>query len=110
MNWLSDANHIPTNDHAAFNPTIDPSAAFLQTTSSTIDPSQFQNPQLFNGTTRNASPAFQTPVYQVNSVVPSKRPRPREDSLGASPRQAPGSLPGQRSQTPLQSHYANYNG
>jgi SWI/SNF chromatin-remodeling complex subunit SWI1 len=57
---------------------------------------------------RNSSPAFNNPVYQTSSVVPSKRPRPREDSLGTSPRQAPGMLPNSRSQTPQQGPYPGF--
>ncbi|KFY04756.1 hypothetical protein O988_00549 [Pseudogymnoascus sp. VKM F-3808] len=78
-----------------------------------VDPSQFQNQQIQrmqNGGMRNASPSFNSPVYQTNPVVPSKRPRPREDSLGTSPRQAPGMLPASRSQTPQQQAYPGFNG
>ncbi|PBP23063.1 arid/bright DNA binding domain-containing protein [Diplocarpon rosae] len=41
----------------------------------------------------------------TSSVIPSKRPRPREESLGTSPRQASGMLPNSRSQTPSQPQY-----
>src|SRR6202011_5960795 len=61
-----------------------------------------------NGGMRNSSPAFNNSVYQTNPVVPSKRPRPREDSLGTSPRQAPGMLPNSRSQTPQQGQYTGF--
>ncbi|KAI1851439.1 hypothetical protein JX266_003514 [Neoarthrinium moseri] len=74
---------------------------------------QFANPQqmaaaMQNGQMRNASPSFQNPVYQTNSVVPSKRPRPREDSIGASPRQNPGMLPTSRADTPQQSQFPGF--
>lgn len=74
---------------------------------------QFANPQqmpsaMQNGPMRNVSPSFQNPVYQTNSVVPSKRPRPREDSMGASPRQNPGMLPTSRADTPQQSPYPGF--
>ena len=89
---------------------LDPSAFMNNPT--TFDPSQFQNQplqqRLQNGGMRNASPAFSGPVYQTNSLVPSKRPRPREDSLGTSPRQAPGMLPNSRSLTPQQSPYPGF--
>lgn len=89
---------------------LDPSA-FMSNPAS-FDPSQFQNQQLQqrmqNGGMRNGSPAFNAPVYQTNSVIPSKRPRPREDSLGTSPRQAPGMLPNSRSQTPQQGPYPGF--
>ncbi|KAK3385976.1 hypothetical protein B0H63DRAFT_190033 [Podospora didyma] len=64
---------------------------------------QFANPQQMvmpNGPMRNASPSFPNPMYQTNQVIPSKRPRAREDSLGQSPRQAPGHLPTSRAETP----------
>ncbi len=71
---------------------------------------QFANPQqmaaaMQNGPMRNASPSFSNPVYQTNPVIPSKRPRPREDSIGASPRQNPGMIPTSRADTPQQSHF-----
>ncbi|KAK1579997.1 uncharacterized protein LY79DRAFT_521674 [Colletotrichum navitas] len=62
---------------------------------------QQQMAAMQNGQMRNASPSsFQNPAYQTNSVIPSKRPRPREDSLAGSPRQNPGMLPTSRSETP----------
>lgn len=108
-NWLTDNSNHPNNYNAGFNPTTDPSMAYLPQ-SATIDPSQFQNPRFLNGVPRNASPGFPNPMYQVGPVVPAKRPREREDSHGASPRQAPGGLPGSRSQTPSQNPYANFPG
>jgi SWI/SNF chromatin-remodeling complex subunit SWI1 len=100
-------NHLDPNVGANM---LDPSAFMNNPT--TFDPSQFQNQQLQqrmqNGGMRNGSPAFNNPVYQTNSVIPSKRPRPREDSLGTSPRQAPGMLPNSRSQTPQQPPYPGY--
>ncbi|KAL2072408.1 hypothetical protein VTL71DRAFT_11751 [Oculimacula yallundae] len=102
-------NHLDPNANGAM---LDPST--LMNNPSSFDPSQFQNQQLQqrmqNGTMRNGSgsPAFNNPVYQTNSVVPSKRPRPREDSLGTSPRQTPGMLPGSRSQTPQQAPYPGF--
>ncbi|KAG4427545.1 hypothetical protein IFR05_016973 [Cadophora sp. M221] len=102
-------NHLDPNANGAM---LDPST--LMNNPSSFDPSQFQNQQLQqrmqNGAMRNGSgsPAFNNPVYQTNSVVPSKRPRPREDSLGTSPRQAPGMLPNSRSQTPQQAPYPGF--
>ncbi|KAI1131457.1 hypothetical protein F5Y10DRAFT_66870 [Nemania abortiva] len=74
---------------------------------------QYPNPQqmavaMQNGQMRNASPSFANPVYQTNSVIPSKRPRPREDSIGASPRQNPGMLPTSRADTPQQSQFPGF--
>ncbi|KAF2758132.1 hypothetical protein EJ05DRAFT_476392 [Pseudovirgaria hyperparasitica] len=71
-----------------------------------FDPSMFgqgmQNNQMQNGGTM--SPGFPNqPSYQVNQVIPSKRPRPNEENPGASPR------PGSRSQTP-QMPFPGYQG
>lgn len=100
-------NHLDPN---AGGNMLDPSA-FIGNNAS-FDPSQFQNQQLQqrmqNGGMRNGSPAFNSPVYQTNPVIPSKRPRPREDSLGTSPHQAPGMLPNSRSQTPQQPPYPGF--
>lgn len=100
-------NHLDPNAGGAL---LDPST-FMNNPSS-FDPSQFQNQQLQqrmqNGGMRNGSPAFNSPAYQTNSVIPSKRPRPREDSMGTSPRQAPGMLPNSRSQTPQQNSYPGF--
>ncbi|KAL1892396.1 component of SWI/SNF global activator complex [Sporothrix stenoceras] len=64
---------------------------------------QVQQQAQQQGGARNASPsAFQNPMYQTNSVIPSKRPRPREDSMAASPRQNSGMLPTTRAETPGQ--------
>ncbi|KAE9369581.1 hypothetical protein N431DRAFT_345391 [Stipitochalara longipes BDJ] len=114
--WMNDAsvhpngagfNHLDPNASGAM---LDPSA-FMNNPPS-FDPAQFQNAQLQqrmqNGGLRNGSPAFNNPVYQTNQVIPSKRPRPREDSLGTSPRQAPGMLPNSRSQTPQQGAYPGF--
>ncbi|KAM3484877.1 hypothetical protein MY8738_001779 [Beauveria namnaoensis] len=61
-----------------------------------------------NGPMRHASPsAFQqNPAYQTNSVIPSKRPRPREDSVTGSPGQMQGMLPPSRSETPQQQNFS----
>lgn len=91
---------------------LDPSAFMGTPTNTFVDPSQFQNQQIQrmqNGGMRNPSPSFNSPIYQTNPVVPSKRPRPREDSLGTSPRQATAMLPTSRSQTPQQ-NYPSFNG
>lgn len=85
---------------------MDGSMAFLQPPQ-TINPAQFQNPAFLNGAARTASPAFHNPVYQTNPVIPSKRAR--DDSVGESPRQVTGGLPGSRSQTPGQGPYPGYN-
>ena len=106
QNWLHDAQPFPSSDNGSFNANGDPSMAFMQTpTTSAFDFNQIPNPQLQqqrvqNGGVRNGSPAYNNPVYQTQPMIPSKRPRPREDSVGASPQQHPGTLPTSRSQTP----------
>ncbi|KAJ5950801.1 uncharacterized protein N7479_009214 [Penicillium vulpinum] len=95
--WLADASNIPGQDNGAFHPsTIDPSTAFLHSSPTPQDPSQFQR-MFNNGVPRNASPGFHNP----NQVIPSKRARP-EDGMPMSPRPAPGGVTGSRSQTPHQ--------
>ncbi|EXJ73765.1 uncharacterized protein A1O5_03527 [Cladophialophora psammophila CBS 110553] len=103
--WLTDASSNP-NNHVGFGGPMDAGMSFLQPPQ-TINPAQFQNPAFLNGAARTTSPAFHNPVYQTNPVIPSKRAR--EDSLVTSPRQAPGGLPGSRSQTPGQGPFPGYN-
>ncbi|KIV82942.1 hypothetical protein, variant 2 [Exophiala sideris] len=103
--WLPDHSSNP-NNNVGFGATMDAGMSFLQPPQ-TINPAQFQNPAFLNGPGRTASPAFPNPVYQTNSVIPSKRAR--NDSLGTSPRQGPGGLPASRSQTPGQGPFPGYN-
>ncbi|KAL9122840.1 MAG: hypothetical protein Q9187_000614, partial [Circinaria calcarea] len=108
--WLNDVPAVSNNDHGTFNPSVDPTMSFMHTpTSATFDYNQMQNAQLQqrmqNGNVRNGSPAYLNPSYQTQPIVPSKRPRPRDDMFSASPRQAPGALPSSRSQTPQQGPY-----
>lgn len=103
--WLNDVQPFPNNENGVFNATGDPSMGFMHTpTTSSFDFNQMQNQQLQqriqNGNTRNGSPAYHNPMYPTQPLIPSKRPRPREDSVGASPQHHPGVLPGSRSQTP----------
>ena len=112
-NWLNDVQPFPNNENGAFNPAGDPSLAFMPTpTSSSFEFNHLQNQQLQqrmqNGNARNGSPAYSS-MYPTQPLVPSKRPRPREDSIGESPRQVPGTLPASRSQTP-QGVYPGYQG
>jgi SWI/SNF chromatin-remodeling complex subunit SWI1 len=115
--WMNEAG-VPTHNGNGFPHMNDPSAAGAM-----MDPSafmanpghfnagQFPNPNqqqqqqmaaaMQNGPMRMASPPYQN-QYPTNSVIPSKRPRPREDSLAGSPRQNPGMLPTSRSETPQQ--------
>ena len=104
--WLSNTHPFQSNENGAFNPgSGDPSMGFMPTpTTSSFDFSQMQNQQLQqrmqDGIARNGSPGYHNPMYQTQPLVPSKRPRPREDSIGASPQPNPGPLPVSRSQTP----------
>ncbi|PBP19710.1 hypothetical protein BUE80_DR009432 [Diplocarpon rosae] len=110
--WMNDQNHHGAGfnhlDPNASSTMLDPSA-FVNNSPSAGDAAQFQQHQqlhqrMQNGGMRNGSgsPALNNAPYQTSSVIPSKRPRPREESLGTSPRPAPGMLPNSRSQTPSQ--------
>ncbi|KAI0486970.1 hypothetical protein F4859DRAFT_322651 [Xylaria cf. heliscus] len=124
--WMNEAAAIPNHAGNGFHHMGDPNSmagtgmmdpsAFMANAGQ-FNPSaagqQFPNPQqmavaMQNGQMRNASPGFANPVYQTNSVIPSKRPRPREDSIGASPRQNPGMLPTSRADTPQQSQFPGF--
>ncbi|CAH0037851.1 unnamed protein product [Clonostachys solani] len=128
--WMNDAvpnhngNGFPhMNDPNSAGAMMDPSA--FMANAGQFNPAQFQNQQqpqqpqqnpsqhqmqaMQNGPMRNASPSsYQNPVYQTNSVIPSKRPRPRDESMAGSPTQNPGMLPTSRSQTPQQQSFAGY--
>ena len=112
--WLNDAQPLSSTENGPFTSSTDPSTTFMQApTTTSFEFNQLQNPQLQqrlqNGASRNGSPAFNNPVYQTQQVIPSKRPRLREDSLGsASPRQNPSILPASRSQTPQQIPYQGF--
>ena len=113
-NWLNDNQSYQNGENGAFNGVGDPSMAFMHTpTSSSFDFNHLQTQQLQqrmpNGSMANGSPASQNPMYQTQTTVPSKRPRPREDSIGGSPRPYPATVPVSRSQTPLGS-YSGYPG
>ncbi|KZZ92508.1 ARID/BRIGHT DNA-binding domain protein [Moelleriella libera RCEF 2490] len=127
--WMNDAvpnhngNGFPhINDPNAPGAMMDP-AAFMANTGQ-FNPAHFQNQQqmagMQSGPMRHGSPAYptqtasqnpnpnQNPVYQTNSVIPSKRPRPREDSVTGSPGQNPGMQPPSRSETPQQQNFAGF--
>ncbi|KAL8721346.1 MAG: hypothetical protein Q9225_001958 [Loekoesia sp. 1 TL-2023] len=113
--WLNDVHALPS-ENGPFNPPTDPNA-FMQMNpaGASFDYNVMQNQQyqqrMQNGNhPRNGSPAFQNHMYPTQPTVPTKRPRPREDSIGASPRQAPGMLPPSRSQTPQQVPYPGFQG
>lgn len=114
--WLNDAQPLSSTENGPYTFSTDPSTTFMQApTAASFEFNQLQNPQLQqrlqNGASRNGSPAFNNPVYQTQQVIPSKRPRIREDSLGsASPRQNPSILPASRSQTPQQIPYQGFQG
>ncbi|PCD19339.1 hypothetical protein FGRA07_06144 [Fusarium graminearum] len=116
--WMNDAvpnhngNGFPhMNDPNSVSSMMDPSA--FMANNGQFNAAQFQNQQQMGaampngpGSMRNASPSFQNSVYQTNSVIPSKRPRPRDESLAGSPSQNPGMLPTSRSETPQQQSFA----
>lgn len=112
MSWINEAA-VPNHNGNGFAHITEPSAVagvMMDPSSFMGNPAQFNpqfaNPQqmaISNGPIRGASPAFANTMYQTNSVIPSKRARPREDSIGQSPRQAPGMLPTSRAETPQQS-------
>lgn len=113
--WLHDAQALSTTENGAYATPADPSITFIPTPTTTgFDYNQLQHQQLQhrlqNGTVRNGSPALNNPVYPTQPLIPSKRARPREDSIGASPRQNPGALPASRSQTPQQVPYPGFPG
>jgi len=105
------AQYSPHYDQAQSPNPLDTSLAFQgisNLTPSSLDYGQYQTPPSFqqrmsHGDSRNQSPAFQHPAYQVNQVIPAKRSRPGEDHVSASPQPAPGMLGVARSQTPQQS-------
>ena len=97
--WLNDAHTFSNGDNGSFNHTADPSMAFMQNTPSTLDYAQLQQ----NGSAPNG-------IYPTQSLIPSKRPRPREDSVAASPHQTSGAIAATRSQTPQQTSYPSFQG
>lgn len=113
--WLNDVQPLPNTDAAGFASSTDPNNAFMQMAPggvsfdyNLLQSSQYP-PQMANGSARNGSPAFSNPMYhQTQQIIPSKRPHPREGSIGASPRQKPGGLPATRSQTPQQGPYPGF--
>ncbi|KAI8627161.1 hypothetical protein F5Y19DRAFT_181477 [Xylariaceae sp. FL1651] len=124
--WMNEAAAIPNHAGNGFPHMGDPNnmagAGMMDPSAFMANPGQF-NPNaagqqfansqqmaaaMQNGQMRNASPSFSNPVYQTNSVIPSKRPRPREDSIGASPRQNPGMLPTSRADTPQQAQFPGF--
>lgn len=113
--WLHDAQALSTTENGAFATSADPSITFIQTPPTAgFDYNQLQQQhlqhRLQNGITRNGSPALNNPVYPTQPLIPSKRARPREDSIGASPRPNPGALPTSRSQTPQQVPFPGFQG
>ncbi|KAL8856928.1 MAG: hypothetical protein Q9178_006517 [Gyalolechia marmorata] len=104
--WVNDVQPFPL-ENGSLNPPIDPNNYMQMNPGAApfdYDPIQTQQ-RMQNGS--NGSPAFQN-MYQTQSIVGTKRPRPREDSIGASPRPGPGMLPPSRSQTPQQGAYSGF--
>ncbi|KAL8681286.1 MAG: hypothetical protein Q9186_002597 [Xanthomendoza sp. 1 TL-2023] len=108
LSWLNDGQNLPI-ENGSFNPSADPNSFMhMNPAAGPFDYNVIQNQQrMQNG--NNGSPALQNPMYQTQPSIPTKRPRPqREDSIGASPRQAPGMPPPSRSQTPQQGPYSGF--
>ncbi|KAI1763250.1 hypothetical protein GGR53DRAFT_374310 [Hypoxylon sp. FL1150] len=107
---MNDPNHMGGGMGGAPGGMMDPSAfmanQFNPAAAGQFNPQQMMSMQ--NGQMRNASPSFSNSAYQTNPVIPSKRPRPREDSIGASPRQNPNMLPTSRADTPQQSPFPGF--
>ncbi|KAK5189090.1 hypothetical protein LTR16_008058, partial [Cryomyces antarcticus] len=99
--WPTDAALHTTNNgvynnanaQSANQALYDPSTMY---NADAFDLGQFQNAQLqqrmHNGNLHNASSVFSNQSYQVNPVIPSKRPRPGDEGMSASPRPTPGNL------------------
>ncbi|KAG5951569.1 hypothetical protein E4U53_002778 [Claviceps sorghi] len=128
-----DGNGYPhINDPNAAGVMMDPSA--FMNNPGHFNPGQFPNQQqmagMQNGPMRHGSPTYhnqnqnpnpnqsqapnQNPnpnpnsAYQTNPVIPSKRPRPREDSVTGSPGHNPSMQPPSRSETPQQQSFAGF--
>ncbi|KAI9685899.1 MAG: hypothetical protein M1822_004177 [Bathelium mastoideum] len=107
-------NAWPQDSNGLYPHAPDPNASLDPSMSSMFNPAgfdvnSFQNPQrIQNGNGRGPSPAFPGSGYNVNPVIPSKRPHPGGDNMGGSP--APGAQNPNlsRSQTPQQMPYQNY--
>ncbi|MCJ1312127.1 hypothetical protein MMC25_005801 [Agyrium rufum] len=113
--WPNDLSTAPPTENGAYMSSTDPSMGYMSTpTSNAYDfGNHIQNRPLQqsmqNGHMRNGSPGFINPGgYQTQSVVPAKRPRPRDDVYSASPQATPGTLPLSRSQTPQQTPYTPF--
>ncbi|KAL8780252.1 MAG: hypothetical protein Q9203_000283 [Teloschistes exilis] len=75
--WLNDVHPFPGETSNAFSAGQGPLDYNVA--------QQYQQRMQNGNSLRNGSPAFQNPMYQTQPTVPTKRPR--EDSIGASPRQ-----------------------
>ncbi|KAB8343088.1 hypothetical protein FH972_022682 [Carpinus fangiana] len=108
---MNNANPLFSNhnfNQGGFDPSssFDPSAFGMNNGTPTgLDLGQFQNPQFQQ---RGPSPGFQHPSsFQTNPVIPAKRARPGEESIGASPRMPQNQFNASRSQTPQQPGFPN---
>ncbi|KAI9653714.1 MAG: hypothetical protein M1831_005742 [Alyxoria varia] len=71
-------------------------------------PNSHPQSRLSDGHSASQSPGIQHAPYQVPPVVPSKRPRPAEDGVTASPSLQHTSQSQSRSQTPQQPNFPQY--
>ncbi|KAL9083190.1 MAG: hypothetical protein Q9165_008633 [Trypethelium subeluteriae] len=107
--WPQDSNGIYPNAPDP-NANFDPSMSSMFTPTG-FDGNPYQNAQrMQNGNGRGPSPAFPNSGYQVNPVIPSKRPHPGGDNMGGSPAPGHPNPNISRSQTPQQMPYQNFGG
>lgn len=109
--WSNDGQP-PTGDSLEFPEAHDPLLTFPPTQpASTFDYTTPQTQQFQqrgqNGKLVDGSPAALNAMYHTQNTLPSKRPRPSDDSVGGSPQSFPISGPLSRSQTP-QGDYAGF--
>ena len=104
--WPNQATPSSNGENASENPTRAPSMSFSRPpTNSSFDPGQLQYQHMQqlrmpNGKTHQNPPSTQSPMYTTQNVVPSKRNRPREGSIGALSQSHPSGSPASPSQAP----------
>lgn len=103
--WFDDTHSLPNGDDNMYQSTGDSSLPYMTGAglrSFDSGAAQYQqiHHQMSHSTPIANSPSPHNGVYQTQPVIPSKRPRPRENSVGASPIQYPGAIPDPRAQTP----------
>ena len=97
--WLNQATPNSSGENGSQIPAGAASLSFSRPpTTPSFDPSQMQYQQMQlqmqNGSMRHAPPSTQSPMYNTQNLVPSKRSRPRGGSIGALPQSFSGGPPG----------------